>query len=266
MAGSVDDWWAAGASLQRFLAAHAAEWWVAEDADHGGIVGYARSIERGGLFELAEFFVSPASQSAGVGKALLEHAFPAGRGDIRSIIATTDVRALSRYYRADTAARFPMWTLSGVPLSTPSSADLIAEPIDVASDAHMNEVRALDVSVLEYPRQEAEIRWLLEGREGLLYRRNGDAVGFAFVGAGGVGPIAAFDAGDLPAMLLHVEARAVANGITWLDFQVPAPNEIATRHLLSRGFRLDPWVNLLMSNRPFGRFDRLLTFGPPVIL
>jgi GNAT superfamily N-acetyltransferase len=266
MAGSVDDWWAAGASLQHFLAAHAAEWWVAEGPNHRALVGYARSIERGGLLELAEFFVAPASQSAGVGKALLEHAFPVGRGDIRSIIATTDVRALSRYYRADTAARFPIWTLSGVPVTTRSTSDLHPEPIDAASDAHKREIRAIDVSVLEYPRQEAEIRWLLDGREGFLYRRDGAAVGFAFVGTGGVGPIAAFDPGDLPAMLLHVEGRAVAADIKWLDFQVPAPNEVATRHLLSRGFRLDPWVNLLMSNRPFGRFDCLLSFGPPVIL
>ncbi len=31
-------------------------------------------------------------------------------------------------------------------------------------------------------------------------------------------------------------------------------------------FRLDPSVNLLMSNRPFGQFDRLVSFGPPVFL
>jgi hypothetical protein len=91
-------------------------------------------------------------------------------------------------------------------------------------------------------------------------------VGFAFVGKNGAGPVAALDADDLPAILLHVEGRAFASNITQLEFQVPAPNEVATRHLLSRGFRLDPWLNVLMSNRPFGRFDRLLSFGPPVFL
>ena len=258
--------WAAGESLQRFLGESAAEWWVAEHPESGAVVGYARSIERGGLLELAEFFVLPANQSAGVGKALLDKAFPLGRGDIRSIIATTDVRALSRYYRADTAARFPMWTLGGVPVASDLSGDLAAEPIDIASDAHLETLRAIDASVLEYPRHEREIRWLLEGREGFLYRRNETVLGFAFVGTGGVGPVAVLDADDLPALLLHIETRAVANDIRWLDFQVPAPNEVAMRHLLSRGFRLDPWVNLLMSNRPFGRFDRFVSFGPPVFL
>jgi hypothetical protein len=55
-------------------------------------------------------------------------------------------------------------------------------------------------------------------------------------------------------------------GLERLELQVPAPNEVATRHLLSRGFRLDPWVNVLMSNRPFGRFDRFISFSPSVFL
>src|SRR4030088_2398918 len=87
--GSVAEWWASGASLQRFLAAHAAEWWVAEEPDGGPIFGFGRSIERGGLLELVELFVLPTRQSAGVGRALIDRAFPLERGDIRSIIATT---------------------------------------------------------------------------------------------------------------------------------------------------------------------------------
>src|SRR4030095_9051031 len=99
-----------------------------------------------------------------------------------------------------------------------------------------------------------------------LYRRNGEAIGFAFVGERGSGPIAALDPADLPDVLLHVATRARGLGPEPLALEVPAPNEVATRHLRSRGFRLDPWVNLLMSDRPFGRFDRLIAFGPPLFL
>src|SRR5437762_13635715 len=113
--GTAADWWASGERLQRFLAVHAAEWWVAEEPGAGTVIGYGRSIERDGLFELTEFFVLPTNQSRGIGKALIERAFPIGRGDIRSIIATTDVRALSRYYAAGTVARFPILTLVGTP-------------------------------------------------------------------------------------------------------------------------------------------------------
>lgn len=91
-------------------------------------------------------------------------------------------------------------------------------------------------------------------------------VGISFVGTNGAGPVAVLDAADLPAILLDVENRAVAAGIESLEFLVPSPNEVATRHLLGRGFRIDPWINLLLSNRPFGRFDRLVSFGPPLFL
>jgi GNAT superfamily N-acetyltransferase len=264
--GTADEWWASGEPLHRFLASHAAEWWVAVEPDAGRLVGYARSIERGGLFELTEFFVLPTHQSIGLGRALIERAFPVGRGDIRSIIATTDVRALTRYYGADTAARFPILTLEGVPAPAEIAGDLAPHRVDPGSESDRHALREIDRSVLEFAREDPEVGWLLEDREGYLYLRDGEAIGSAFVGKGGGGPIAALDAVDLPDILLHVEARAYAVGVETLGLQVPAPNEVATRHLLSRGFRLDPWVNVLMSNRSFGRFDRLVPFSPPIFL
>jgi GNAT superfamily N-acetyltransferase len=264
--GTAADWWASGQRLQLFLAKHAAEWWVAEEPDAGTIIGYGRSIERGGLFELTEFFVMPTEQSRGVGKALIERVFPVGRGDVRSIIATTDVRALSRYYAAGTVARFPILTLGGAPADAEPGGDLRPRRLDIDPETDLQTQREIERSILGYARGKDEVRWLLEDREGHLYVRDGTAVGFAFVGKNGTGPVAALDPLDLPDVLLHVESRAVERGIERLEFQVPAPNEAATRHLLSRGFRIDPWVNLLMSDRPFGRFDRHLGFGPPVFL
>ena len=73
LVGSASEWWASGESLQRFLADRAAEWWVAEEDSR--ILGYGRSIEREGLLELTEFFVLPAAQSKGLGRALLLHTF-----------------------------------------------------------------------------------------------------------------------------------------------------------------------------------------------
>ena len=42
--------------------------------------------------------------------------------------------------------------------------------------------------------------------------------------------------------------------------------ETAVRHLLGRGYRIDPWINVLMSDRPFGQFDRFIGFSPPFFL
>ena len=164
----------------------------------------------------------PAQQARGVGRALLERAFPRGRGEVRSIIATTDVRVLARYYGADTAARFPLLTFGGAPSDARGSGRLEVAPLQEHAAA-LADVAAVERAVLGYGRGEAELRWLLEQREGYLYRRGGRSVGFAFVGHGGSGPIAALDADDLPEQLLHVEARAHALGVKSLSFQVPGP-------------------------------------------
>ncbi|MEP6639347.1 MAG: GNAT family N-acetyltransferase, partial [Chloroflexota bacterium] len=149
--GTAAEWWASGERLQRFLAATAAEWWVAEEPDSGTLIGYARSIERGGLFELTEFFVLPTNQSRGVGQALIERAFPTGRGEIRSIIATTDVRALSRYYAAGMVARFPMLTLGGVPADVQPDGALTPRRLGPELEVDLRVLGKIDGSILEYP-------------------------------------------------------------------------------------------------------------------
>lgn len=264
--GTAAEWWSTAEPLHRFLAEHRAEWWVAEERDSAALIGYARSISRGGLLELTEFFVLPGHQSVGVGRELLARAFPDGRGDVRSIIATTDTRAQSRYVRAGTTAQFPFFSLVGAPGKASAMGDLAAHTIDADSLSDRKIVSDIERKVLGYPRGDAEVRWLLDDRHGFLYRRGAATVGFAFLGQHGVGPIAVLEPADMTTVLLHIEGHAEASGIAHLDVQVPAPNQVATRHLLSRGFRFDPWINLLMSSRPFGSFDRFIGFGPPMFL
>lgn len=262
--GTADDWWSSGESLHRLLAKLAAEWWVAEETDSGRLVGFARALERDGLFELTEFFVLPDVQGKGVGRRLLELAFPAGRGLVRSIVATSDVRAQARYYAAGTVARFPVYTLAGSPATAEPAGDL--QPVRIDNPRTIEDQRAIEQHVLGHRRAEEEMRLLLELRRGHLYKRDGQAVGFSFVGRDGVGPAAARDPSDLPAILLHVENQAHAMGLERIEIQAPAPNEVAIRHLMRRGYRFDPWINILMSDRPFGQFDRFVPFSPPLFL
>jgi GNAT superfamily N-acetyltransferase len=263
--GSSDDWWRGIEPVHGFLAEHAAEWWVAEAHEANEPIGYARSIERGGLFELTELFVRPGRQSKGIGRQLIEHAFPIGRGDVRSIIATTDVRATARYYAADTVARFPYFTLAGKPRSDAPTGDLTAEAVSTDADA-LAAVTEIERAVLDFPRGTDELRWMAGTRAGYLFTRNADPIGFAFVGKSAAGPIAALEPTDLPALLGHVERLAAAAGSDRLELEVPGVNEAAIRHLLGRNFHIDPWINLLMSNWPFGRFDRFIGFSPPIFL
>ncbi|MDQ6774398.1 MAG: GNAT family N-acetyltransferase [Candidatus Dormibacteraeota bacterium] len=262
--GSATDWWTSSEPLHRQLAQIAAEWWVAEDRGTGRPVGFARSIYRDGLLELTEFFVRPGQQSRGVGKALIERAFPAGRGTVRSIIATPDVRAQARYYAAGTVARFPIFTLGAVPGDPGPLREVEAEPI--AGARSIEAQRAIERTVLGHRRSDDEIRWLLDRRQGHLYRRADRVIGFSFLGPDGAGPMAVLEPSHLPAVLLHVECLARSIGLERLELQVPPPNAVAIRHLMGRRFQFDAWINILMSDRPFGRFDHFIPFSPALFL
>jgi len=257
------DLWTRMEPLYRRLGDEAAEWWLAQGDGDGQVIGYARSVARGGLFELSEFFVRPGRQSAGVGRRLLELAFPSDRGEVRAIIATPDLRALSRYYRAGTVVRFPFVSLNGAPAAAGDATDL---EIVRASTDDIGTLAELERAILEFDRGPDELAWLIEQREGYLYRRHGQAVGFGFIGLSGSGPIAALDSADQVPILRHVEARAMALGRAEVSFEVPMVNEVAMRHLLGRRFRMDPFMTFLLSSRPFGQFDRFIPFSPPFIL
>ena len=258
-----DKLWVEMSPMFDHMAAHAAEWWVAEHGESGEVIGYARSVERGGMFELTELFVHPDRQSAGVGAALLERAFPDGRGEVRAIIATADVRAQARYYRAGTVARFPIVAVEGPP--RPIEIDPAIEVVRLDGDSDISPLVEIEAAVLEFDRGD-EFRWLLEQREGYLYRRAGAPIGFSFVSVGGVGPIAALDPRDQVPMLQHVETRVAALGVERLSLEVPMVNEVAMRHLLARGLKMDAFLTLFMSSRPFGQFDRFIGFSPPFFL
>ena len=142
--------------------------------------------------------------------------------------------------------------------------DLTAESID--GERAIESQRAVEATVLGHRRSQDEVRWLLDRRQGHLYRRADRVIGFSFFGRDGAGPMAALDPSELPAILLHVEGLAHPLGLERLELQVPAPNAIGIRHLMGRGFRFDSWINILMSDRQFGQFDRFIPFSPPLFL
>ncbi len=124
----------------------------------------------------------------------------------------------------------------------------------------------IERAVLDFPRGTDELRWLAETRPGYVFARAARRSGSRSSPRAGAGPIAALDDADIPAMLGHVESLAATAGSDPLELETPAINVAAIRHLLARGFHIDPWMNLLMSNRPFGKFDRFIGFSPPIFL
>src|SRR5438270_445450 len=137
--------------LFRHLTENAAEFWVAQDGTDR-VVAYARSIEHGGFFELTEFFVLPEHQSAGIGRQLLERAFPDDRGDLRVIVATTDVRALSRYLKAGMTASTPILSLIGPPTTALDDNEGWGEMVTPTSPA-LSEIAQLDRAIAGFDRE-----------------------------------------------------------------------------------------------------------------
>jgi GNAT superfamily N-acetyltransferase len=251
--------WERRRSLFEHLARTAEAFWIAERDD--GIIGFARSIRRGDLLELTEFFVLPGEQSAGVGRELFRRAFPPVEGSHRSIIATTDDRALARYQKAGVYGRFPIKYFFKEPEPVQIDTDLTFEPL--REDREMLDILgAIDDEILGH-RRDVDHRWLISDpdREGYLYRRSGEVAGYGYLGESS-GPIALLGEADFPAVLAHAETAASQAG-RGFGVEVPMVNRAAIDILLRRGFQMDPFMALFMSDRPFGKFENYIVLSPP---
>jgi hypothetical protein len=107
--------------------------------------------------------------------------------------------------------------------------------------------------------------WLLEDRKGFLYERGGTPVGYGYVGVRS-GPFALLQPGDYAAVLAHAERQAALAGQEHFGLEVPSINRPAVDHLLQRGFRLDSFVAVWMSDEPFARLEDYIVTSPPFFL
>lgn len=256
--------WSRRRPLYDHLAATYERWWIAQDGD-GRTIGNARSILRDGTRQLTEFFVSPHTQARGVGRELLERVFPAGEGaERRIVIATTDTRAVTRYLRAGVYPISPLQGFAGPPSA--EGHDLAGLTFERVTDVEegVEQMAAVDQDVLGY-RRDAEHRYMLAERDGYLYRRGDRIAGYGYMGDR-AGPLAMLTRADLVPALGHLEARAHERGLESVEFEVPLVNRVAIDHLLGRGFRVDPFVVYLMSDRDFVSYERYVVTSPPFFL
>ncbi len=256
------------------LEREASEAWIAV-GQAGEALGYARSIERDDHVELTEFFVDPAAQGGGIGRALLERAFPLGRGRHRSILALLDPRAVSLYVRFGVHAVDTLVDLDGRPERIEARPDLRAEPVGPGAPTEREIVR-IERQVLGFDRT-PEVRFLLGDRPAWLLRRGSDVVGYAFGAAGQVldavgglgphvGPAATLDPADLPAAVDVLIDDAASRGASSLPFSVALSQAGLIRHLFGRGFRIDPFYVLVLADEPTVDFSRYLPTNPSFIV
>lgn len=252
--------WTERRSLYEHLALSAEQYWLAER--DGQIVGFARSISQDGVRELTELFVVPGAQSAGAGRELLERAFPAEGARYRNIISSPDIRAQVLYLKAGVYPRFPIYYFGRSPEAVTVTTDLVLEPIS-ASPASLEILASLDRSLLGY-RRDVSHSWLLGDRQGYVYCRDERPVGYGYVGVRN-GPFALIDARDFPAVLAHAESEAAKEERAF-GLEVPMINHSAVDYLLARGYHMDSFMAILMSDTPFGRFENYIVTSPPFFL
>lgn len=250
--------WRVRRPLYEHLAQTNEHFWLARQ--NGELVGFARSLLRDGTRELTEFFVKPTVQSGGVGRSLIEQVFPREGAERRFIIATADFRAQALYLKSGVFPRFPIYYFGREPEQVSVETDL--EFVPLANNAEtVSTLAAIDQAVIGF-RRDVDQQWFLANRRGFLYVRNGRPIGYGYVGENS-GPFALLDAADFPAVLAQAESTAQAAGLKRFGVEVPTVNETAVAYLVSRNFKLDVFIAMFMSDRPFGSFDRYLITSPP---
>ena len=248
----IESLWQRRKGMFDFLARIAAQFWLAEE--DGKVIAYARAIEHDGLMDLTEFFVSPKNQSSGVGRELLARAFQSRTAQYKVIIATTDERALALYLKSGVYARFPIKYFSRKAEHVDIKTDLAFEPLQ--TDYHMPDLNRIDRTLIGHARPVIH-RWLATDREGFVYRRKGEVVGYGYAN----GPFALLSDNDFPAVLAHAESRAAEQGKNF-GAETPLINRKAIQYFLDHKYEIDSFTVLFMSNEPFGKFENYLCFSP----
>ena len=194
----------------RLLASDPDGCWVAER--EGALIGCACGILREGVWGLSMFIVSPAAQSAGVGRELLRRAWSYGEGSRGQIIlASRDSRAMAAYSRLGLTlhpcvlAAGPVRAASPPPDVRPGTAEDLAltEAVDraVRGAAHGEDILAM-----------------VEGGATLLVAPER---GYVVVLGGTVRLLAAFDepaaADVLRAALAHAAADRADGHVEWIS-------------------------------------------------
>lgn len=252
----LDKEWEQVRPLYEHMAHTADRLWVAERDNE--IIGFARSIIRDGVRSLTEFWVLPHEQASGVGRELLRRAFP-DDARYRYIIATVDTRAQARYMKAGLYTRFSLYLFQRQPEIRTLDTDLTFRQMEAtAVDAQI--VDRLDREVLSY-RRRPEHNWFRKNRQGYIYLRDGEPVGYGYAGKQS-GPFVLLDKGDFPTVLAHAETAVARQGREQVEFVTPTVNETAVDHLLAHGYRLQPFFCQLMTSRPFGRFGHYIAASP----
>ena len=250
--------WLRQGALATHLEETVAEDWLATRDDE--IVGWARSVLRGEHLQLTHFFVDPEIQGQGVGRGLLDRAFPPHLGQHRSILATQNPLALGLYLRFGVQPWGQTFEIGGTPAEREPAADVKLERSDLTA-----EITEIDREALGFDRR-IDLEFLAVDRPLYLATSNGQTVGYGFGSNGtAMGPAASVDPEFLPGILAGLDTEAATAGIEQVRYTLPGPAAPAIRWALDNGHRIEPFYEVLLADTPRIRLDRYLMTQPGFI-
>lgn len=258
--------------LSRLRASHPGGAWLAEQA--GEVVGFAIAVERERLWFLAFLFVLPDRQAAGLGRRLLERAFPIGGpaawcsagGVLGTCAEASQPVAIRLYADYGLLPRTPIHLLTGQArrgalAGLPAEVEAVAfAALEATAEGATlaTTLAELDLATLGHRRPVDHRDDRAEGRQGWLYRslQEGRPLAYGYVEASGrVGPVAAVDGGLLEAVVGHLMSTVEPAG-GW-QLVVPGPSP-ALPALLRAGLRFDGTPELLTTTAPYLPAERYL--------
>lgn len=223
---------------------------VAED---GELLGFSGAVIRDGVWFLSQLWVLPEHQARGVGSALLDEALAWGRGaSVFSVVGSPHPAAQLLYLRA---SMFPLWTQLELTGGGPTAAQ---EPrgVRALSDRDRGWVDELDRDVRGAARPQ-DHGFFRRHAGGLALWRDGRPRGYVYAWPGGkVGPGAAQDPADLPALLRAARHR-IGGPVT---VSVPSTNWTTLRELVGIGCA-PAGSNTFLASRPLGDGTRYISSG-----
>ena len=265
--------WRRQRSIVEFIASQPGRYVVAENGD--GPVGYARTVRFDGMEELTELMVLPDHQRRGIGRQLLEIAWPGDPSPElgRVVVATGSASDLSLYTEFGTmpvAGHWHMRQRAEVYLSHR------AQEIDT-TDPGVHVLKA-DRAVAEWKRLEPSAighrRDLLHeffGRDrtclATIDPSSGDATSLCWVSSDGdIGPAIAASPGELvPVVLAALDRVAMTQEPEYLSVFTTTLSWWLLRRLRTLGFSVY-WPSWVMCSVPLPGLDRYMPTRPPHLL
>lgn len=241
--------------------------WVAVEGER--TVGFGSAWTRGALRFLSGLFVLPGWQGRGIGRDLLERAMdPHGATEGTTAVISSAANPVSNRLYAQ-HGMYPLMPVLSLRGPVPARARGLLGPLEAIplSAGDLADLRAVDLAVTGLDRTPDHAWLLAAGRSGWLFRTNGTAIGYAYLGGDGteggdaVGPVATLRVEDQETVLGFGLAQAAEHGATTATVMVPGHNVCAQRLLWRSGFSFEGATGLFGCSRPFGNFDRYLFAG-----